>query len=369
MPFIPVLLILIVSLFVESKTGDNNFFNALNFINQVRVCAIQSEYQAIMLPELADYAKASSTASLTVNKIIENEFIRFWRKIKKCDYEHDRKRLIALSKGAALAVLKPPTKEESANNIGDLPGVYESSLLGPILKGDLPLVLYKMIVQEEKYVLDSLYVMIDSSKEYAGLEKEMVLSAIQLLDVAALVLEYSWGHVSEEEMSALRSDDRALECIRDWARSASSLKILYLSFLLHARQIIAHFSNDAEEARTVTSLQKELELIIYTEFPFGIMRLVGWEDSGPYPVRCLDNGTILEGFVDEVYLLFVKDGRKDIGKFGNLFFEPFKLYASVEESYGNTYPGGWESLLRELVLDISKEAFVIRDNPMLFTLK
>ena len=346
--------------------GNNNFKNALNFINQVRACAIQGENRAIKLPELAGYAK-TSTPNLTVNQIIEKEYIRFWQKMKKCDYEHDRKRLILLSRGAALESLKSPTKGNARN--GGLPGVFESSLLLPILKDDLPLYILNCIALKEEHVFENLSAMIDTSKNYTGLEKELVLSAVHLLDVASQISEYSWGYVSEEEKRDLRSDRCALKCIRDWDRSASISKILYFSFILHARQIITHVSNNAEEAKIVSSLQKDLELIIYNEFPFEMIWEVGWVDNGPYAVRFLDKGKIYEGSVEEVHLLLVKDGRKDIGNVGNLFFKNLKLYASVEESYSNTYPGGWENLLRDLVFNISEKEFVVSENPMLYTLK
>ena len=365
-------------LYVECRTGDDNFTNALRFLNELRECAIQSEYRGIKLPELTSYASAS-TLNDTVNIVVEKEYFRFWQEVRRWDYEQDRKRLHVLSKGAALAFLKSPTII-NPHCAGGLSGVVESAFLLPLLKGNLPRYRLKCIAAKDASLLDSLEAMIGTSTEYSGLERELVLTAVHLLSVVVVISKCSWEYVSEEEKSALRSDDRALECIRDWDRGSTSLKILYLKFLLHARQLIAHISNNKEELKMVPAMQGELYQLIQTEFSSNIMWEVGRNVNGPYAINLSTNGTASKGSVYEVHLLFARDSpkyikaaknlnyQKSVGNVGNLFLENHKLYISVGEFYGNNHTGGVDSLLSKLMRDMSMKDFIMRENPASFYL-
>ena len=276
-------------------------------------------------------------------------------------YEQDKNWLDIYSKGAALpfnpSSIKPPKNA----------GAVESSLLLPLLKGSLPKYRLRCIAAKEENVLGSVFSMIAASKLYVGLEKELVLSAVLMLGIATLVSKRDWSAVSEDEKKDLRSDDRALKCIRDWDRHSTGLKILYLKFILHARQLIAHISNNTEESKTVASLQTDLERIIQTEFPLNIMKEVVRE-NGQFSINFTVSKMVYNGFVDEVQLLSVK-GRRNYGNMGSLFLDNFKLYVSVEESYGNNYCGGWGCLLKGIIQLLSKKETVIRENPMLILLK
>ena len=364
-----------IVLCTKGKTGNDGFLNALKFISKLRDCDIQSEHLKIKLPKLSSYATAS-TLNVIVDMVIESEYLRFWQKLRKWDYGQDKVRLDALSKGAALANLKIPTLH---SNDGGVTGVSESSLLVPVLKGGLPRFRLKCIFTDADKLFESLAGRIERSKYYLGLEKQLVLSAVRMLDIAVQISKCSWTVVSEEEKSALRSNDRAIECIRVWDRNSTSLKILYLTFILHARQLIAHLSNNTEESMVVTSLQKDLERIVQTEFPLNIMKEVGWENV-PRVLYFSNDEKVYQRSVSEVHLLFAKDGpkyvrnarnlifKKAVKDVGNLFVERDKLYVSVGESVGNDYPGGWERFLDDTMRDVSKKDFVMSENPTTFYL-
>ena len=370
--------------FVECKTGDSESLTALSFINIVRSCAVHSEFLGIKLPELLSYA-TSSTSNLIVNQIIEKEYIGFWQDLRKWDYEQDKNRLCVLSKGAFLASLVSPTSIMASSVIFDplscsLPGTDESALLVPVLKGDLPRYRLRCKTAKDENLLESLNGMIVASKDYVGLERELVLSAVRMLDIATQLSKCSWTYVSEDEKGAFRSGDRAFECIRDWERHSTGLKILYFKFILHARQLIAHLTNNVEETKIVAALHRDLEGIIQTELPFKLMREVGREENANHILRFSNDGLVYQETVDAFHLLFVKDSRKIIrrgtmtyktnsGNYVNLFHENGIMYVSVGESYGNSFTGGWEGLLKKIIRTISEKDFIIDVNPKNFLLK
>ena len=361
---------------VESKTGSSEFLNALSFIGNIRECDIQSQHFNIKLPELTSYA-TSSTSNEAVNKVIEQKYSEFRQEVRKWNYEQDKKRLDALSKGAALAFFRSHIsfmQSETTRN-SRLPGADESALLVPVLKGVLPRYRLKCISAKDEDMLGSLKNMIESSEEYAGLEKEMVLSAVHMLGIAVQIVKFNWTSVSEEDKRALCSDDRAIDCIREWDRNSTSLKILYLTFILYARQLIAHISNNTKDSNIVAKLQVDMERIIQTELPVKLMREVGQVENVTFAYNIYIGGKVCQGKISEIHVLFVKDVRKvdrcvkildtrgKIEKVVNVFLESHRLYLSVAESYGSNFPNGWESLLDEVMREMSRDDFLFCENP------
>ena len=204
--------------YVDGETGNSEFRNVLSFTINLRSCAIHSEFLGIKLPELTSYA-TTSTSNMSVNMITEKEYIKFWQELRKWNYEQDRKRLSTLSMGATLALLSSPTANPKYDS---LTGAAESSFLAPVLKGNLSKYHSNAMNTKEMHMLESLRIMIEASENYSGVERELVLGAVWLLDIATQISRVSWCYVSEEEKKDLRSNYRALKSIRDWDRNSSS---------------------------------------------------------------------------------------------------------------------------------------------------
>ena len=331
------------------------------------------------MPELTRYA-TTSTSNMCVNKITEKEYIKFWQEVRKWNYEQDRKRLSTLSMGATLALLSSPTANPKYDS---LTGAAESSFLAPVLKGNLSKYHSNAMNTKEMHMLESLRIMIEASETYSGVERELVLGAVWLLDIATQISRVSWCYVSEEEKKDLRSNYRALKSIRDWDRNSSSWKILHLTFILHGRRLIAYLANNTKESEIVASLQTGLDRIIRTEFPSKLMREIVREENAAYKLNFLIGGTICLKSVDEVSIFFVKDesssakvkmnvgsmAQLNVDNIASLFMENSKIYICLGETYGNTYRGGWKSMLIQIMQVVTSEKFIITDNPMPFHLK
>ena len=376
--FLFVLLLLsIKDLYVLSMSADSAFLDALRFISNLRECDIQSEHVSIKLPELTSYATVS-TSNVTVNKILEKEYIEFWQEMRKRDYEKDRNRLDVISKGAALSSTVAPEASLASSVFADVPASAEVSLLLPLMKGDLLQYRRRIASAKEGNLFDSLNKVLRTNSEYSEVEKELVLSAATMLDIAGKISKCSRAMVTLNEFDALRSDGLAFECIRDWDRNTSSLKILYLTFILHARKLIAHVSNTLDGAKTIAAMQADLERIIQTELPLNLITEVGREVNNTHTFKFSEDHTAYQESIDAVHLIFVKDSRKLVNSKWNanlqrlmedqvsLFYENHIVYVSVAESFGKSFTDGWKSLLDEIMQIITEDDVTIEENPMNF---
>ena len=93
----------------------------------------------------------------------------------------------------------------------------------------------------------------------------MILSSIWFLRIAQLVSIEGW-YCLQLHLDDLRSDEKALNCIRKFDYDSVIPQILYLKFRLHARQVISRVTGDLKEAETVLMMKMDLEQVIQNEF-------------------------------------------------------------------------------------------------------
>ena len=361
----PLLFLLIAFSKVFCLKGDalrtDDFKNALGFINELRHCCIQSEFRWFKLPELTRFAK---TLNSVVNSTLEEEYIRFWQAVRKIDYEQDMQRLAEHSKGAALSLHLSP---DANSDLISYSGSDEAALLRPVFKNDMRLYSSGIKLKGQN-VLDRFARLVrDNAPGYDRLKKEMILGAIHFLDVALLVRTRGWYANSAHVLESLRTGDRALRYIRDWNFHNTMPRMLYLTFILHARRIILYLSEQGldcdDESRKVTTLQNDFERLIITEFPSQMAKEVWRSTNVDYQINVLKDQFRSRHVVRAVYLWSVGKVGRSSNVMANVYLDGSTLYITADESVEETHVGGWSGLYGELIIRITHSSFIMSRNP------
>ena len=350
---------------LENVMANNDFRNALSTLNELRQCAFQSEYRWFKLPKLASLAKTSNSV---LNSILEEQHIKFWQFLRKFDYEQDMKRLLHHCKGAALGL---GLSAKSNPLLGFHSSAKEAALLRPVFKMDLHNFCLILKKSKGEHALDRLKKAVQGDAlGYDRLKTDMILSAIHFLDIALLVKKGSWYAFTTHHLDCLQSSDRALHCIRDWDFVDTVPQMLYLTFILHARQIIAYLSEDSvdcgDECQKVTNQQYDLERVILTEFPSQMMKEIRKESDANFAINFVEKSVRSRPVIHAVHLLSVKPPRSTCTLSANLYLDGDTLYITAIESIGTTHRDGWEGLYKEIINRITETRFIM-SNPTILT--
>lgn len=163
-------------------------------------------------------------------------------------------------------------------------GITEAQILKPLfIKHSLHKVYLECLTPKGMSVLECLRCAIESAVK-DDVEREMGLCAVWYLEIAVNVSTSTKHELSYRDLMALRSDQYALQCIRDWDRIYTIPKVLYLIFLLNARKLISHLTNSVEESDKISRFQTSLYQIISDEFPSNLMKEMKRE--------LIDNGSL-----------------------------------------------------------------------------
>ena len=260
-----------VTCFGASQTETREYRNVLTFLNKLRNCSMESKHRGITLPELSSFTK---TTNLAVNRITKDEYIMFWQTLQKQGYEKDMEQLLFQSKGSCVVRF-----DELAYTPEQYHYTTERRVLRPLIKGALKDEFLKCASIIEGNTLDCNITAVKNCKDYEALEKEMIKCAITFLKVSVFIGQASLPNFSPFELDHLRSNDRALSCIRDWDRDASIARILFFTFFLQARKIISFVAKLNDELTMLTRMQTDLERLLQAEFPYRMIKDVKRETT------------------------------------------------------------------------------------------
>ena len=245
-----------------SMPKNDVMLNALTFISDLRVSSSVCENYGVQLPNFSLYPSAS-TLNKVVRSVVEKEYIQFWRDLRRRDHVLDMNQLVELFRGAAYELVDT---KMNVPNLDKFRGHSEAPLLQPIFfaNANLKASYCACMLKQEGNVLECLEREVMANEECKGVEREMILSSMWMLRVALRVSITGW-YCLHKHLDDLRSEKNALKCIRNWDYIAVIPQILYLTFRLHARQVISHLSKDSKEAESVLELQMDLKETIQTE--------------------------------------------------------------------------------------------------------
>ena len=199
-------------------------------------------------------------------------------------------------------------------------------------------------------------------------EREMGLCAHHLMDIVVDIAERGEIDIKSYHREALRSDEHALDCIREWDRMVAVPKILYRTFFLHACKIIAHLTGDHVKSESSTRMQMQLERTIDTDFPHRMMKEVRRE-----PVS---NGRLIFGsedkrcryrMVNEVRLLVAEQKIYKSKHIPVLYLENGTVYVSIDKNLPGKKPENFEKLLGKVKEEIFKGSLILKQNPMVYS--
>ena len=336
--------------------GEREHKNSLNFLNKQRYCSKESKYHGIKLPELTDYVK---TTNSIVNSVIEKEYIMFWQTLQLQGYEQDMDRLILQSKGAALADIQDSLYEPETYDYNSW-----SKVLRPFFKGSMKSACLKCVNMKSGNVLDCLFNVVKNCTDYEKLEREMIMCAINLLKMSMLIAASSFHNFGENELDRLRTDNRALSCIRNWDRNASIASIIFLTFHLNVRKIIAHVSKMNDDSKIIAKMQADLNHLVQAEFPHKLIREVRRKGFGNIIIRIGDVRVNRKYIVNEVRVLFVKTPRESIDTAPRICVEGSILYVSFEEHVGEALKfNNLTPMLESVIEKVSGGNFILDINP------
>ena len=233
--------------------ANNEFRIALEFFNELRDCSNSSTHIRAKLPTLTLYVPTSNP---TVTQIMKDKYVAFWQEMGKYDFRRYMKRLVELSKGAALPFCFGLEYFENEN------GFAELQYLKPLFKGKLIRPYLDCIKSKDGDTWMCLKRAIKKNMN-DEVEKEMSLCALHLLDIVMGISERGKFDIRANQEVALRSDEHALDCIRKWDRRVTVPQILFRTFLLHARKLIAHLTGDQEQSECITRMQMQLERLTF----------------------------------------------------------------------------------------------------------
>lgn len=244
------------------RPNNSELLNVLEFINEIRMCFIVSKTWSVQLPNLHLHPPAPSLNKVVLS-VVNEEYSKFWLDLRRIDHSQDINQLVRLSKGAALEIVE---NEQSTPDF-DIGGQSEARLLEPLCSSNAVFkkVYRSCMTEREGNTLECLARKVLTMQDYKGLKGEMILSSIWFLRIAQLVSIEGW-YCLQLHLDDLRSDEKALNCIRKFDYDSVIPQILYLKFRLHARQVISRVTGDLKEAETVLMMKMDLEQVIQNEF-------------------------------------------------------------------------------------------------------
>ena len=352
----PLFLTFFVFCLNTSHLENGKHMNSLDFVNSLRKCSMESKYHGIKLPELSSYTK---TTNSVVNSVVEDEYTTFWQILQKQGYETDLEQLLLQSKGACLVKF-----DQSAYDPDTIFYKAESKVLRPLFAGPLKAPFLKCFNLSLGNSLDCITKVVKNCEEYGALEKEMIICAVKFLNISVYVYKTSFHKFSPLELDSLRSNDRAVSCIRNWDRYASIARILFLTFFLNARKIISHLTEDYEDSTKIASIQTDIGRILHTEFPRKMIKEVRREKIATSSITFIDAMSRHKRIVNEVRLWYVKSPRKTIDRDPNVYVDGYILYFSVEEQIGEWSSDSVNSILEALIEMIIEGNWNMTSNPM-----
>ena len=356
------LLLLFLESFILSRAdaanSKNDFRNALQFINSVRGSSFLCENYGISLPELSLY---TATPNKVVNCLMEEQYIAFWQELRQRSYSQDNKQLVELSMGTAVGLHEMTQKKAKAIS----KGTFETNLLKPLFyHNDMREAYLKCKLQNNENILDCVEDVVGRSRSYPVMWKEMTLSAVWMLKMA-LNIATGGSYALLDILDFLRSDDRAIACVRDWDRITTIPKILYLTFLIQARQLIAHLTENVEEAGAAAKLHMDLGLLINTEFPSKMIRVVKQEQAVYGALwLCEDQVKKRKHLIKQALLISVKQKDKKLGKVSTLFVYDGALYVSVPDYFIDNDPEEVRELFGKIMEEVWVGSLTLKANPM-----
>lgn len=184
------------------------------------------------------------------------------------------------------------------------------------------------------------------------------------MNMTMFIAATSFHEFSEIEYDRLRTDNRALSCIRNWDRNASIARIMFLTFHLNARKIIAHVSKMTEETKVITAIQKDLHRLIQAEFPHKFIKEVRRESIASSSIIFGDAKSNNRRIVNEVRVWFVKTPRKTLDNDPRVCLEGSILYVSFEEYFGETYVHVMKLIVDEMIAEVIAGNWKMTNNPM-----
>ena len=354
------LLLLISStvLCLELNEKSNDYIRSLAVVNNLRECAILGEFHGTRLPALSNYRTTSCPA---VNWVVDTEYTAFWQNLRKRDHFRDAQQLADWSKGVAIFVTSDKNPDFSTSS-----SVAEANLLlplCPLFSDSLQRNVMQCIRLGGGKALDCIRTEVEGELPN-GIEKEIILSAVHLLSVSVLVRKSNWDTIRENELDCLRSlHRRALDCVRVWDRYVTLSKILYLTFLLHARHLIAFLSNNTRHLLIISCMQVELGRLIQAEFPSKIVKEVMRKQCVNTSINCVGEDS-KRGIrmISEVRVFSVQRSRKILNAFANIFVKGSTLFMSVDEAVGkNNQACG--NIVEMIMQWITSRDFDMKENP------
>ena len=343
----------------EGNMEHTELWSALASINDLRYCSIINKYSHFKLPEVLLNGLKSNWM---VNQLVKERHTLFWKELRQHDYRRYARRMVERSKGAAIDL------QFSLNDTSSRKRVTEAQLLEPYFSSRSMQKLYlKCLISKGVDVLECLKCLIEDLVE-DDLEREMILCALWFLEIAVDVSSNTHYHLSDRDLMSLRSDYYALHCIRDWDRLYSIPKLVYLTFLLNARILLAQLANDFEQWDKVSRMRMAFEQLVNAEFPSNLMREVRREmiDSGSLTLKHQDKR--VRRVVSELRLLLVQQALDD-DYTPTMFLEGTTAYLSIAESYREDSPGAKDQLFNAVVGILVNRDFVINRNPSYLNIK
>ena len=354
------LLVSLVSTRADYTTLRREFQNALTFINSVRSSSVMCYNFSLSLPQLILY---TPTPNMAVNKIMEERYIEFWQALRQRNFKQDNKQLVEVSMGAALGLHELTKKNAKAISNG----TFETNLLKPIFyHNGMKDAYLRCKLQNKDNILVCMEDVVRKCTHFPVVWKEMTLSAIWILRMV-VIFATSGSYALLDNLDLLRSDEGAIACVSDWDRVASIPKVLYLRFLLHARQLIAHMTGNAEEAKAVAKLLLDLDLLVTSEFPSKLIRVVKQEQAVNGALYIGENPfTKRKQSIKQVKLISVKQKDREIPIFSTLFADEDTLYVSVPEYSLEGKNDGVMEMFRKIMSEVNSGSLTLKTNPMAY---
>ena len=333
-----------------SKPESSELWNALGLICDVRRCLYTSEHHRVMLPKRIAFIPTSNAA---VNEVIERINVAFWQNMRQLDHSRYMRNMVEISKGAALP-MKFQIKRAHRR------GSYEAQLLKPIFANhSLNRQYRECLLSKTSDIMECVKAVIEKFADDSK-AKDIALTAYRFLDIAVDVYTSAIHPLSEQDLIALRSDG-ALPCIRDWDRNNTIPRIIYLTYLLSARRLIAHLTSNIVEMENVSKVQREFEEIVDTKFPASLIR-EGRREMIDGSIIHIHQSKRQIRSISELEMFVVKQVSKS-----NLvpvaFLEETTLYVSISENYGGDDPDAANVLFETFLKEISTETIVMKENP------
>ena len=337
------------------------FRNALEFVNDLRNFSNIGRYTLVQFPRMDLYMPTSNTI---VNQVMEKAYVAFWKHLRRhTDYGCYVKWLVDRSKGAALALQYHAAKRT------DQRGLAEALMLMPIFRGDHLSKLYLECLYSQKGdIMKCLKGAIETSMP-DPVEREISLTAHWFLDFAVNAMANTSYPLSERDLKLLRSEN-AHKCIRNWDRIYSIPRILYLTIIIKARQLVAQLINDQEKSDRMSEMEELLNKILITEFPSNMIREVKREQvvaGGSLTFTENKKQTLLT--VKEIRLLLVSQALRRVHNQSiYLDINNYVLYISMnEDEFGHDHTV-FDIIIDAFKHDIMNGNLAMTNNPTLFNL-